>query len=106
VFDPEEHVLKARIIMPNADLRLKPEMAVDIMLRDSRETQMATVPTNALIFDNNRYFVVKQIFDRFIITEVKLYAQTNGISYIESGLETGEKVVIKDNLLMYSKLKE
>ena len=106
VFDPEEHVLKARIIMPNADLRLKPEMAVDIMLRDSRETQMATVPTNALIFDNNRYFVVKQTADRFLITEAKLYAQANGISYIESGLETGEKVVIKDNLLMYSKLKE
>jgi cobalt-zinc-cadmium efflux system membrane fusion protein len=105
VFDPEEHVLKARIVMPNADLRLKPEMAVDLTLRDSRETQMATVPTKALIFDNNRHFVVKQESSCFDIIEVKLHAQTNGISYIEAGLEAGDKVVVKDNLLMYSKLK-
>ena len=106
VFDPEEHVLKARIVMPNADLRLKPEMAVDLTLRDSREVQMAVVPTKALIFDDDRYFVVKQTAGGFNIAEVTLYAQTNGTSYIESGLESGDKVVVKDNLLMYSKLKE
>jgi len=105
VFDPEEHVLKARIVMHNADLRLKPEMAVDITLRDVYEKQMATVPTTALIFDNNRYFVVKQTSENFAITEVALYAQTNGISYIEAGLAAGDKVVVKDNLLMYSKMK-
>jgi cobalt-zinc-cadmium efflux system membrane fusion protein len=107
VFDPEEHVLKARIVMPNNDLRLKPEMAVDITLRDSREKQMAVIPSKALIFDKNRYFVVKQTAsDIFTITEVALYAQTNGISYIETGLNAGDKVVVKDNLLMYSRLKE
>ena len=106
VFDPEEHVLKARIVMPNADLRLKPEMAVDLTLRDSHETPMAVVPTQALIFDNNRYFVVKQTSDCFVIAVVTLHAQTGDTSYIEAGLETGDKVVVKDNLLMYSRLKE
>ena len=106
VFDPEERVLKARIVMPNADLRLKPEMAVDITLRDRSEIQMAVVPNRALIFDNNRYFVVKQTTDDFVIAEVTLHSQINGTSYIASGLEAGDKVVAKDNLLMYSKLKE
>jgi len=106
VFDPEEHVLKARIVMSNSDLRLKPEMAVDITLRNSCLTQLATVPTKALVFDNNRYFVVKQTGDCFENTEVKLKSQTGDISYIESGLSEGDKVVIKDNLLMFSKLKE
>ena len=105
VFDPEEHVLKARIVMPNADLRLKPEMAVDITLRDSRDVQMAAVPTGALIFDDDRYFTVKQTADAFVIAEVTLHSQANGTSYIEAGLEAGDKVVVKDNLLMYSKLK-
>jgi cobalt-zinc-cadmium efflux system membrane fusion protein len=104
-FDPEEHVLKARIVMPNNDLRLKPEMTVDIMLHDKSETKMPTIPTQALIFDNNRYFVVKQIGDNFAVAEVTLYAQTNGISYIKAGLEADDKVVVKDNLLIYSKLK-
>jgi len=104
VFDPEAHVLKARIVMPNADLRLKPEMAVDLTLHDSREVQMATIPTTALIFDDNRYFVVKQTADGFAITEVTLHSQTNVISYIESGIEAGDRVVVKDNILIYSKL--
>jgi len=106
VFDPEEHVLKARIVMPNPDLRLKPEMAVDITLHDIYETQMATIPTKALIFDDNRYFVVKHADGSYVITEVTLYAQTNGVSYIESGLHADDKVVVKDHLLMYSKLSE
>jgi cobalt-zinc-cadmium efflux system membrane fusion protein len=105
VFDPEERVLKARIVMPNADLRLKPEMTVDLTLHDNHRTHLATVPTKALIFDDNRYFVVKQTVNGFVITEVILHAQTNGKSYIASGIEAGDQVVIKDNLLMYSKLK-
>ena len=106
VFDPEEHVLKARIVMSNTDLRLKPEMAVDLTLRDSREAKMAAIPTQALIFDDSRYFVVKQMTDDFVIAEVTLHAQTGDTSYIESGLEAGDKVIVKDNLLMYSKLKD
>ena len=106
VFDPEEHVVKARIIMPNKDFRLKPEMAVDITLKDRQDIIMATLPSKALIFDNNRYFVVKQDVDGFVLTAVRLYAQTGDKSYIEAGLEAGDKVVVKDNLLMYSKLKE
>ena len=106
MFDPEERVLKARIVMPNDDLRLKPEMAVDITLRNNSEMQMAVVPNRALIFDDNLYFVVKQEGNSFIVAEVTLHAQTNGISYIKSGLDAGDKVVVKDNLLMYSKLKD
>jgi len=106
VFDSEERVLKARIVMPNDDLRLKPEMMVDITVRESCNTQMAVVPSVALIFDDNRHFVVKQVANSFINTEVKLHSQTNGISYVVSGLEADDKVVIKDNLLMYNKLKE
>ncbi len=106
VFDSEEHVLKARIVMPNTDLRFKPEMAVDLTLRDKHELQMVAVPTEALIFDGDRYFVVKQAGNSFVVAEVKLYAQTGNTSYLETGLEAGDKVVVKDNLLMYSKLKD
>jgi cobalt-zinc-cadmium efflux system membrane fusion protein len=81
-------------------------MAVDLTLRDSRAIQMAVVPTKALIFDKNRHFVVKQTPNGFAITEITLHSQTGDTSYIEAGLEAGDKVVVKDNLLMYSKLKD
>jgi cobalt-zinc-cadmium efflux system membrane fusion protein len=103
--DPEERVLKARIVMPNADLRFKPGMAVDLTLRNSRNVQMAAVPAHALIFDDNRHFVVKQTADGFVIAEVTLFAQTGGTGYIEAGLEAGDRVVVKNHLLMYGKLK-
>lgn len=106
VFDPEEHVLKARIILPNADLRFKPEMAVDLTLKDSREVEMPGIPSDALIFDENRYFVVKRVGEEFAIVEVSLAVQTNGISYVEAGLQAGDRVVVKDQLLIYSKLKD
>ena len=106
VFDSDEHVLKARIIMPNADLRLKPKMAVDLTLRDSSELKMAVVPSKALIFDDNRYFVVRQADHGFAVAEVKLHSQTDGTSYIEAGLDADDRVVVKGNLMMYSKLKE
>ncbi|MDR0295692.1 MAG: efflux RND transporter periplasmic adaptor subunit [Prevotellaceae bacterium] len=106
IFDPEEHVVKARIIMPNNDFKLKPEMVVDITLKEQQAVKMAAIPSKALLFDNNRYYVVKQVVENFVINEVKLHLQTGNTSYIASGLEEGEEVVVKNNLLMYSKLKE
>ncbi len=106
VFDSEEHVLKARIVMPNTDLKFKPEMAVDLTLKDSREVQMAAVPSKALIFDDNRHFVVKQTSDHFTVVEVKQYVRTGDTSWLESGVEAGDKIVTKNNLLMYGKLKD
>jgi len=106
VFDPEERVLKARIVMPNADLRLKPEMSAEITVHNSREIQMTAVPTRALIFDDNRYFAVKQTGDGYAVTEVTLHDQNGDTTYIEAGLEAGDKVVVKDNLLMYGKMKK
>ncbi len=106
VFDSEEHVLKARIILPNSDLKLKPEMAVDLTLKDSRDVKMATIPSDALIFDDNRYFVVKREGDQFSVLEVKLYEQTNGTSFIESGIEPGDKVIIENQLLIFNQLKD
>ncbi len=105
VFDSEEHVLKARIVMPNTDLKFKPEMAVDLTLKDSREVKMACIPSDALIFDGNRYFVVRQEGSAYTVSEVKLYAQNHGLSYLESGIRPGDMVVVKNQLLMYNQLK-
>ena len=107
VFDPEEKVLKARIIMDNKDLRLKPEMSMLVKLKDKSSRQFAAIPSDALIFDNNRYFVVvKEISGNFMIKEVVLQGHSNKISYISSGLSEGENVVVENQLLIYQGLKE
>jgi cobalt-zinc-cadmium efflux system membrane fusion protein len=106
VFDPEERVLKARIVMPNKDLKFKPEMFVDVKLKNESNRMSVAIPSEALIFDNNRHFVVVRTAEKtFENREVVVQGQHDGIAYIATGLEEGEDVVIKNQLLIYTQLK-
>jgi len=106
VFDPEEKVLKARIVMPNKELKFKPEMSVIINLKNKQSIPSVAIPSDALIFDNNRHFViVEESTEQFTIREVTLQGHYNQITYISSGLKEGENVVVKNQLLIYSQLK-
>jgi cobalt-zinc-cadmium efflux system membrane fusion protein len=104
VFDPEDKTLKARIVMPNPELKLKPEMMAVVKVLNESVVEMTTVPSNAVIFDNNRHFVITGNRD-FAIREVVPFNRHNGITYISAGLEPGEEVVIKNQLLIYNELK-
>lgn len=106
VFDPEEKVLKARIVMPNKDLKFKPEMSVVIKLKNETHHEFVAIPSDALIFDDDKYYVVVEPNpDDFQIKEVALQGHNNKTTYIASGLSEGENVVIKNQLLIYSGLK-
>ncbi len=104
VFDPTDKALKARIVLPNPELKLKPEMSVVVRLLNESDTEMITVPTDAVIFDNDRYFTVVRD-DGFSIREVTPYDHVNGITYVSDGLTAGEEVVTKNQLLVYNELK-
>jgi cobalt-zinc-cadmium efflux system membrane fusion protein len=107
VFDPEERVLKARIVMDNRDLKLKPEMSMLITLKDKTAQHLLAIPSDALIFDDNQYFVVvEETTGNFTARKVVLQEHHNKTSYISSGLREGEKVAVKNQLLIYSELKE
>jgi cobalt-zinc-cadmium efflux system membrane fusion protein len=107
VFDPEEKVLKARIVMNNHDLKLKPEMSMLVRLKDKTSAKHIAIPSQSLIFDDNRYFVVvEEAAGRFAIRNVVTAGNHDEISYILSGLSEGEKVVVRNQLLIFSELKE
>jgi len=106
VFDPEERVLKARIVMPNNDLKFKPEMSVVVKLKNEMQQKYLSIPSDALIFDDNKYFVVVEtVSGKFEIKEIQLQGHYQKTSYIRSGLEENDKVVVKNQLLIYSELK-
>ena len=107
VFDPEEKVLKARIEMANSDLKLKPEMSVMVALKDESQVLALTIPSDALIFDDDRYFVVvEEKTGSFTIKNVIPQGHIGKLSYIVSGLTEGENVVVENQLLLYSGLRE
>lgn len=106
VFDPEEKVLKARIVMPNKDLRLKPEMSVVVKLKNEIHNQLISVPSDALVFDNDRYhLVVEESPNNFVAKEVTLGGHHNKVTYIVSGISEGENIVTRNHLLIYASLK-
>ncbi|MEO5789888.1 efflux RND transporter periplasmic adaptor subunit, partial [Gelidibacter sp.] len=58
VFDSNERVLKARIVMDNTDGKLMPGMLVDVKVEKEDGILANAAPINALIFDNNQHFLV------------------------------------------------
>lgn len=106
VFDSEEKVLKARIVLENKDLKLKPEMSVVVKLKSETFSEFVAIPTDALIFDDDRYFVIVKEAEAFKSREVQLQGHNRKITYIASGLSAGEEIVVNNQLLIYSDLKE
>ncbi|WP_018108710.1 efflux RND transporter periplasmic adaptor subunit [Bacteroides propionicifaciens] len=106
VFDAEEKVLKARIVMKNPDLKFKPEMAVVVKVKELNAAKCVAIPSEALIFDHNQYFVVIEKSEgQFEYQPVTLQGHHDKISYIASGLKEGDLVVTNNQLLIYSSLK-
>ena len=107
VFDTEEHVLKARIVMDNTDLKLKPGLTADILInKKNNDTKMAAVSAKALIFDNNQNYIMVYKDDCHIERrQINPTVKNRDFLYFESGLNEGEKVIIKNHLLIYEQLK-
>jgi len=111
VFDPEDKVLKAYIVMDNADLKFKPGMSVEVRLMAPADRSMVALPAGALIFDNNRHYAVVRgggggdASGNFSVREVSVYHSDRVRSYIESGLAEGDEVVVRDHLLIYAGLR-
>jgi len=58
VLDPTSKVMKVRVILPNPDYALKPEMYASITVSDKENKQCLNVPSQALIFDHSQYYVL------------------------------------------------
>ena len=104
VFDSEDKALKVRITLPNPALKLKPEMPVVVKLFNDSNLELVAVPSSAVIFDNNGYYVVVGD-ETFGIRKITPFARHNDFTYITEGIKAGEEVVIKNQLLMYNEIK-
>ncbi len=105
VFDAEEKVLKARIVMDNPGLKLKPGMFIDVVVKKETGGQAVGVPQKALIFNNNRHYVLVWRSDCDIdIREVEIAAQNNGTVFVGSGLASGERIISRNHLLIFEAL--
>lgn len=108
VFESDEHVLKARIVMDNTNLKLKPGLAADVLInKKTNQKDMAAIPAKALIFDNNQNYVLVYKDDCHLERRlIKPTVKNKDFLYFENGLQVGEKVIIKNHLLISEQLKD
>lgn len=102
VMDPEENVLKARVILDNDDLLLKPGLQVEGVIEGKNELELPRLSDRAVVYQNNKYYVVV-IEDEcnLIAREVEVYSQDEHTMYIGKGLEYGESIVSENTLLEF-----
>ena len=105
--DAQSKVVKARVTLHNEGFELKPEMFANVRVRYSESGQQIAIPAKAVIFDKSRHFVMIHRADDDIETrEVKIYQENSETAYIESGLKLGERVMVKNQLLVYDALND
>jgi len=107
VLDPETKAMTVRIRLKNEGMKLKPEMHATVSLRFDEGQQLATVPAEAVIFDHSKYYVMVFKSRANIETrEVNVHKFLGDVAYMRSGLKSGEKVIAKNQLLVYDALND
>lgn len=93
------------MVLDNANGLLIPESKATIKVSSSENTTALTVPSKAVIFDDNRSFVViyKSRTD-VKVKEIKVLKQVGDTTYVSEGLMEGEQVITNNQLLIYRSL--
>lgn len=107
ILDPETKTMKIRIRLPNPGYALKPEMAATVYIRYHEQQRLPAVPAEAVVFDKSRNYLM--IFHRKDSVETRVVdplRTTSGKTYVSSGLTAGEKVIVKNALLVYDAIND
>ena len=105
VLDPDNKTLKVRVVLNNANNELKPEMFAKVILNFKEKKQVPSIPKDAVVFEDSKtYAVVYKGRDKLEVRQIFLYPTHNEVLYIKSGLEPGEMIIGKNQLLIYNAL--
>ncbi|GAB2606768.1 efflux RND transporter periplasmic adaptor subunit [Spirosoma areae] len=107
VLDPGTKSMTVRIKLPNTGLKLKPEMHATVTLRFDEGQRMTTIPAEALIFDHSKnYVMVFHSRTNIQTREVDVLKSLGDVAYIRSGLKPGERIISRNQLLIYDALND
>jgi multidrug efflux pump subunit AcrA (membrane-fusion protein) len=103
--DPDTRTLQIRILVPNPQGRLKPEMYATASLTQNGRRLATVVPDGAIQEINGVLLVfVRRSQNEFETRAIKAGQHTGGEVEILEGLNAGESVVVKGSFLLKSQL--
>lgn len=107
VIDATTKSMKFRVRIQNSDFKLKPDMNCTVNVTYSENRQMITLPSSAVIFDKNKYWVMVFKDRRNIETrQVEIYRQLGELIYIKSGLNENETAISQNGILIYDAIND
>ncbi len=107
VLDPQTKVMRIRINLPNEQGLLKPQMFANVKVMNKERKKAVSIPAASLVFSSSRnYVVVYNDSCNLHVQEVSVLKSVNGVAYISSGLNAGEKIISKNQILLYNALIE
>lgn len=106
MIDPENKVMQARVKIDNPGNLLKPQMFARVMIQAATGEQLPVINSRALIFDNDRYYVIlRNARSGVRIQPVQIAKRIEDKVYIKHGLRAGDRVVASRQLFLYESLK-
>ncbi|HVZ95903.1 MAG TPA: efflux RND transporter periplasmic adaptor subunit [Chitinophagaceae bacterium] len=107
VLDPTNKVMKVRVVLPNADYALKPEMFASVHVTTPTGNNALCVPSSALIFDQSRYFILIYNSPSDVrIERVDILGSNGNRTYIKGNVQPGSKVIASNAILIYQALND
>ena len=105
VVDPETRTVQVRTEVPNPDGRLKPDMFANVEIVTAANRTAISVPIAAVLDDGGKSVVFVADGNDYRKREVALGLKSDDRVEVVSGLNAGDKVVIKGNYLLMEQSK-
>ncbi len=108
IFDANEHVLKARVVLANQNLNLMPGLSADIIINTKNSAGNAfAIPNRAKVFSNNKEYVVVYKDDCHVeARRIRAVGENEEYTFIKEELQEGEKVIGSNALLIFEQLNQ
>jgi cobalt-zinc-cadmium efflux system membrane fusion protein len=103
--DPATRRVQVRCTVDNADGRLRPEMFARVSFLADNNRRAIALPNGGLVTEGiHTYAFVEKAPGAFEKRQVSLALRGRDISFVESGLSAGEKVVVEGALLLNAEM--
>lgn len=107
VLDPTNRVMKMRIVLPNPDYTLKPQMFATVTVNNRENKDALSISNSSLIFDHSQYYVL--LFNNkneVQIKPVEVISINGNQVFIKSGIQSGDILVSSQALQIYGALND
>ena len=105
VLDPQSKAMKVRINIDNNEMLLKPDMFAKVMVSNKEGTHALCIPAAAVVQqDGKNYVVVYKSDSEMKVSQIDLLKTVDNKTYISHGLNVGDKLISKNQILIFNQL--